>query len=151
MVKTGGKLSAGALTGAMLKKTLDKHLHPSLSKDMEGAGLFNRLASIINVGNMKRLYGAVDKGIKIGTKGYSAYKDIKKGVDGMRQKDEPKISDEVRELQEQQMLQGAGLKKKSKRVLPVALRKRAERLGELMRQGHSMKVASEMYKKENPK
>ena len=150
-MKTGGKLSAGKLTGAMLQKTLSKHLHPKLAADMQGAGLFDKLAGIINVGNIKRLYGAVDKGIKIGTKGYSAYRDIKKGVDGMRQKDEPKMSDEIRKLQEQQMIKGAGLKKKSTRVLPIALRKRAERLGELMRMGHSMKKASEIYKEENSK
>jgi hypothetical protein len=149
---TAGELHGAKLTGAMLKKTLDKHLHPSFSKDIQGAGLFDKLAGVINMGNIKRLYGAVDKGIKIGTKGYSAYRDIKKGVDGMRQKEEPKMSDEIRQLQEQQMMKGAGLKKKpTKRVLPEALRKRAQRLGELMRQGHSMKEASEIYKKENPK
>lgn len=157
-IRTGGKLSAGAITGAMLKKTLHKHLHKKLEEDMEGAGLFGKLAGIINMGNIKRLYGAIDQGIKIGTKSYGAYRDIKKGIDGMKKKDAPALSNEIQQLQAQQMMMptatGAGLKKKKdskekkKRVLPLALRKRAQRLGELMKQGHSMKVASEMYKKE---
>ena len=158
-IPTAGALSAGKLTGAMLKKTLHKHLHPKLEEDMEGAGLFGKLAGIINMGNIKRLYGAIDKGIAIGTKGFSAYKDIKKGIDGMKKKD-----DETMIMPSLGMsygvkaptATGAGLKKKkdsnekpkSKRVLPLALRKRAERLGELMKEGHSMKVASDMYKDE---
>ena len=43
-------------------------------------------------------------------------------------------------------VKGAGLKSKSKRKLPDALRERAEFLGEQMRKGHSMKQASDMYK-----
>ena len=113
---------------------------------MQGAGLFNKLAGIINMGNIKRLYGAIDKGIQIGTKGYSAYRDIKKGVDGMKKKDEAPMDKQIQELQLQQMA-GAGLKKtkSSKRKLPEALRKRAEFLGEQMKKGHSMKKASDMY------
>ena len=149
-IPTAGKLSAGKLTGAMLQKTLRPHLHPNLEKDMQGAGLFNKLAGIINMGNIKRLYGAIDKGIQIGTKGYSAYRDIKKGVDGMKKKDEAPMDKQIQELQLQQM-SGAGLKKSkssksSKRKLPEALRKRAEFLGQKMREGHSMKSASDMYK-----
>jgi len=146
-IRTGGKLSAGAITGAMLKKTLHKHLHPKLEEDMQGAGLFNKLAGIINMGNIKRLYGAIDKGIQIGTKGYSAYRDIKKGVNGMKKKEEAPMDKQIQELQLQQMA-GAGLKKSnsSKRKLPEALRQRAEFLGQKMREGHSMKSASDMYK-----
>ena len=88
-IRTGGNIpTAGKLTGAMLRKTLQKHLHPQLDADFHGAGLFDKLASVINMGNIKRLYGAIDKGISIGTKGYSAYKDIKKGVDAMKKKDD---------------------------------------------------------------
>ena len=61
-IRTGGKMSAGKLTGAMLRKTLQKHLHPQLEADMQGAGLFDKLASVINMGNIKRLYGEIDKG-----------------------------------------------------------------------------------------
>jgi hypothetical protein len=145
MVKTGGVLTAGKLnklTGAMLRKTLKPHLHPKLEEDMQGAGLFDKLSSIINMGNIKRLYGTIDKGIKVGTKGYNAYRDIKKGVDGMKKKDEVDTNAEVQKLQ-----MGAGLK--SKRKLPEKLRKRAEYLGKMMKKGHSMKKASEMYEKEN--
>ena len=143
-IRTGGNIpTAGKLTGAMLRKTLKNHLHPQLDTDFQGAGLFDKLAGVINMGNIKRLYGAIDKGISIGTKGYSAYKDIKKGVDAMKKKDD--IPAEV--FPQEQMvygLKGAGLK--SKRKLPDALRERAEFLGEHMRKGHSMKQASEMYK-----
>ena len=144
-IRTGGKMSAGKLTGAMLRKTLQKHLHPQLDADFQGAGLFDKLSSIINMGNIKRLYGAIDKGISIGTKGYSAYKDIKKGVDAMKKKDDAPV--EV--FPQEHMVygvKGACLKSKSKRKLPDALRERAEFLGEHMRKGHSMKQASEMYK-----
>ena len=44
-IPTGGKMSAGKLTGAMLRKTLKKHLHPQLEADMQGAGLFDKLSS----------------------------------------------------------------------------------------------------------
>ena len=141
-IPTGGKMSAGKLTGAMLRKTLKKHLHPQLEADMQGAGLFDKLSGIINMGNIKRLYGAVDKAIPLATKGFSAYKDIKKGIDGMKKKD-----DETMILPSVGMsygVKGAGLK--SKRKLPDALRKRAEFLGQKMREGHSMKQASDMYK-----
>jgi hypothetical protein len=150
-IPTAGALSAGKLTGAMLKKALHKHLHPKFEEDLEGAGLFGKLAGIINMGNIKRLYGAIDKGIAIGTKGYSAYKDIKKGVDGMKKKDDEAMimpSVGMSYGLKAPTATGAGLKSESKRVLPLALRKRAQRLGKLMKQGHSMKVASDMYKDE---
>ena len=144
-IPTAGALKGAKLTGAMLRKTLKNHLHPQLDADFHGAGLFDKLASVINMGNIKRLYGAIDKGISIGTKGYSAYKDIKKGVDAMKKKDD--IPAEV--FPQEQMVygvKGAGLKSKPKRKLPDALRQRAKFLGEQMRKGHSMKQASEMYK-----
>ncbi len=155
---TGGKITGGKVTGGDLKKALHKHLHPHLERDFEGAGLFDKLASIVNVGNIKRLYGAVDKGIKIGTKAYSAYGDMKKAYDGTRKPAAKPIDDSIQQLQAQQMglanatkaPTGAGLKKK--RTLPLALKKRAERLGELMKKNKmTMKEASEQYKKENPK
>ena len=143
-IRTGGKMSAGKLTGAMLRKTLKKHLHPQLEADMQGAGLFDKLSGIINMGNIKRLYGAVDKAIPLATKGFSAYKDIKKGIDGMKNKDEVTMS-----MPTLGMSYGAkaptGGAIKSKRKLPEALKKRAEFLGEQMRNGHSMKKASDMY------
>jgi hypothetical protein len=141
-IPTGGKMSAGKLTGAMLRKTLKKHLHPQLEADMQGAGLFDKLSGIINMGNIKRLYGAVDKAIPLATKGFSAYKDIKKGIDGMKKKDEETMI--MPTLGMSYGVKGAGLK--SKRKLPDALRQRAEFLGEQMRNGHSMKQASDMYK-----
>ncbi len=147
-IPTGGKMSAGKLTGAMLQKSLQKHLHPALDVDMEGAGLFDKLAGIINMGNIKRLYGAVDKVIPLATKGFSAYKDIKKGIDGMTKKEEAPV--EV--YPQQQMAYGVktptatGGEIKSKRKLPEALKKRAEFLGEQMRNGHSMRKADQMYK-----
>ncbi len=145
-IRTGGKMSAGKLTGAMLRKTLKNHLHPQFDADIQGAGLFDKLASVINMGNIKRLYGAIDKGISIGTKGYSAFKDIKKGIDGMKKKD-----DKAMIMPSVGMTAGAGTAtggaiKKSRRKLPEALRKRAEFLGEMMKKGKSMKEASEMYK-----
>ena len=141
-IPTGGKMSAGKLTGAMLRKTLKKHLHPQLEADMQGAGLFDKLSGIINMGNIKRLYGAVDKAIPLATKGFSAYKDIKKGIDGMKKKDEETMI--MPTLGMSYGVKGAGLK--SKRKLPDALRQRAEFLGEQMRNGHSMKQVSDMYK-----
>ena len=141
-IRTGGKMSAGKLTGAMLRKTLQKHLHPQLDADYQGAGLFDKLSSIINVGNIKRLYGAIDKAIPMATKGFSAYKDIKKGIDGMKKKDDEAMI--MPTLGMSYGVKGAGLK--SKRKLPDALRERAEFLGEQMRNGHSMKSASDMYK-----
>jgi hypothetical protein len=129
----------------MLRKTLRKHLHPKLEADMQGAGLFDKLSGIINMGNIRRLYGAVDKAIPLATKGFSAYKDIKKGIDGMKKKEEAPV--EV--YPQQQMAYGVrtalGGAIKFKRRLPEALKKRAEFLGEQMRKGHSMKKASEMY------
>ena len=144
-IPTAGALKGAKLTGAMLRKTLQKHLHPQLDADFQGAGLFDKLSGIINMGNIKRLYGAIDKAIPMATKGYSAYKDIKKGVDAMKKKDD--VPAEV--FPQEQMVygvKGAGLKSKPKRKLPDALRERAEFLGEQMRKGHSMKSASEMYK-----
>jgi hypothetical protein len=141
-IRTGGKMSAGKLTGAMLRKTLQNHLHPQLEADMQGAGLFDKLSGIINMGNIKRLYGAVDKAIPLATKGFSAYKDIKKGIDGMKKKDDEAMI--MPTLGMSYGVKGAGLK--SKRKLPDALRERAEFLGEQMRNGHSMKQASDMYK-----
>jgi hypothetical protein len=144
-IRTGGNVpTAGKLTGAMLRKTLKNHLHPQLDTDFQGAGLFDKLAGVINMGNIKRLYGAIDKGISIGTIGYSAYKDIKKGVDAMKKKDDEAMI--MPTLGMSYGVKGAGLKSKPKRKLPDALRERAEFLGEHMRKGHSMKQASEMYK-----
>ena len=156
---SAGALSGGKVTGGDLKKALHKHMHPHLERDFEGAGLFDKLASIVNIGNIKRLYGAVDKGIKIGTKAYSVYGDFKKAYDGTRKPAAKPLDNSIQQLQAQQKgfanatraptATGAGLKKK--RTLPPALKKRAERLGQLMKQGHSMKEASDMYKHEMSK
>ena len=36
-IRTGGNIpTAGKLTGAMLRKTLQKHLHPQLDADYQG-------------------------------------------------------------------------------------------------------------------
>jgi hypothetical protein len=154
---SAGALSGGKVTGGDLKKALHKHLHPHLERDFEGAGLFDKLASIVNIGNIKRLYGAVDKGIKIGTKAYSAYGDFKKAYDGTRKPAAKPIDNSIQQAQPMGFANatraptatGAGLKKK--RTLPPALKKRAERLGQLMKQGYSMKAASDMYKQEMSK
>lgn len=164
MSRTGGKLTAGAMTAGALEKAISPLLHPKTHAKLKGSGLFSSLSNIIGFAN--KAYGAIDKGIKIGTKAYDAGMSFKKAYDGMKG-GEIDVSDAVQgdmvvqarprrrktmvgvNGAGQRKIEGAGLKKK--RVLPEALRKRATRMGQLMKMGHSMKVASEMYKKEQNK
>ena len=152
MSRTAGKLSAGKITaGAMsagkLQELFKPHLHPNAHKKMLEGGFFPKLANILSFAN--KAYSAIDKGISIGTKGYKAYGQIKKGIDEMKKKDD--VPMEV--FPQQQMaygLKAGGLKSKSKRKLPEALRKRAEFIGKHMKNGKmTMKQASDLYKSQN--
>jgi len=148
----GAKLTAGAISAGALQEVLHPHLHPEAEKKMLEGGFFPKLANILSFAN--KAYSAIDKGIQIGTKGYKAYGQIKKGVDEMRKKkDEP-----MEVMPEQQMVYGlktgGGLKGKSedkpKRKLPEALRKRALFIGQQMKNGKmTMKQASDLYKQQN--
>ena len=146
----GAKLTAGAMSAGALQKLLRPHLHPKTEQKMLEGGFFPKIANILSFAN--KAYNAIDKGIQIGTKGYKAYGQIKKGVDEMRKKkDEP-----MAVMPEQQMVYGlktgGGLKSKSKstRKLPEALRKRAEFIGKHMKNGKmTMKEASELFKSQN--
>ena len=166
MARTGGKLhgaalTAGAISAGALEKAIGPLLHPSTHAKLKGSGLFSSLSNIIGFAN--KAYGAIDKGIKIGTKAYSAGQSFKKAYDGMKGGDID-MSDAIQgdmvvqakprrkrtmvgvNGAGQRQIEGAGLKEKKKRVLPEALRKRAMRMGELMRSGKTMKEASEIYK-----
>ena len=81
---TAGAMSAGAMSAGSLQELLKPHLHPKTQQKMLEGGFFPRLANILNFAN--KAYGVIDKGISIGTKGYKAYGQIKKGVDEMRKK-----------------------------------------------------------------
>jgi hypothetical protein len=171
MTKTAGALSAGILI-----KDLGKHIHPEGRKKLIAGGLFDKLAKVINIAN--KAYNVVDKGIKIGTKAYSAGQSFKKAYDGMKA-GELDTSGAVQgdmvvmakprkrggKLKAGAMSAGkltagsmptagampTGGAVKKKRTLPPALRDRAKRMGELMKAGKTMKQASEMYKEEQKK
>ena len=160
------KLHGSALTAGALEKAIGPLLHPTTHAKLKGSGLFSSLSNIIGFAN--KAYGAIDKGIKIGTKAYSAGQSFKKAYDGMKGGDID-MSDAIQgdmvvqakprrkrtmvgvNGAGQRQIEGAGLKEKKKRTLPEALRKRATRMGELMKMGHSMKKASEIYKEEQKK
>jgi hypothetical protein len=147
MKEKGAKLTAGAFSAGKLQEILHPHLHPKAEQKMLEGGFFGKLSGILDFAN--KAYNAIDKGIQIGTKGYKAYGQIKKGVDEMRKKkDEP-----VAVMPEQQMSygpKGGALKSKSKRKLPEALRKRALFIGQQMKNGKmTMKQASDLYKSQN--
>ena len=143
---TAGAMSAGAMSAGALQQLLKPHLHPKTEQKMLEGGFFPKIANILSFAN--KAYSAIDKGIQIGTKGYKAYGQIKKGVDEMRKKkDEP-----MAVMPEQQMVYGlkTGGGLKSKRKLPEALRKRAEFIGKHMKNGKmTMKQASELFKSQN--
>ena len=160
MARTGGKLTAKQLSDLLKPYTNSKH-HVKL----QGSGFFDSLTKVIDMG--KKVYGAVDKGIKIGTKGYGAYKSFQKASEGMKalpeiqQPDLTGIVSSVGSMVAKKRggkltagkltagaMTGGAMKK---RTLPPALRERAKRMGELMKMGHSMKTASEMYKQEKNK
>ena len=160
MARTGGKLTAKQLSDLLKPYTNSNH-----HEKLQGSGFFDKISGIIDMG--KKVYGAVDKGIKIGTKGYGAYKSFQKASEGM------KASPEIQQPDLTGIVSGVGsmvAKKRGgkltagkltagamtggavkKRTLPPALRERAKRMGELMKMGHSMKTASEMYKQEKNK
>ena len=160
MARTGGKLTAKQLSDLLKPYTNSNH-----HEKLQGSGFFDKISGIIDMG--KKVYGAVDKGIKIGTKGYGAYKSFQKASDGM------KALPEIQQPDLTGIVSGVGsmvAKKRGgkltagkltagamtggavkKRTLPPALRERAKRMGELMKMGHSMKTASEMYKQEKNK
>ena len=166
MARTGGKLTAGAMSAGALEKAIGPLLHPTTHAKLKGSGLFSSLSNIIGFAN--KAYGAIDKGIKIGTKAYSAGQSFKKAYDGMKG-GEIDVSDAIQgdmvvqakprrkrtmvgvNGAGQRQIEGVGAGLKKKRVLPEALRKRATRMGQLMKMGLSMKIASEMYKKEQNK
>ena len=162
----GSKLTAGAMSAGALEKAIGPLLHPTTHAKLKGSGLFSSLSNIIGFAN--KAYGAIDKGIKIGTKAYSAGQSFKKAYDGMKG-GEIDVSDAIQgdmvvqakprrkrtmvgvNGAGQRQIEGVGAGLKKKRVLPEALRKRATRMGQLMKMGHSMKEASEMYKDEQKK
>ena len=160
MARTGGKLTAKQLSDLLKPYTNSNH-----HEKLQGSGFFDKISGIIDMG--KKVYGAVDKGIKIGTKGYGAYKSFQKASDGMKalpeiqQPDLTGIVSGVGSMVAKKRggkltagkltagaMTGGSVKKKT---LPPALRERAKRMGELMKMGHSMKTASEMYKQEKNK
>ena len=142
-----GKITAGAFSAGKLQELFKPHLHPNAHKKMLEGGFFPKLANILSFAN--KAYSVIDKAIPIATKGYKAYGQIKKGVDEMKRKDD--VPMEV--FPQQQMAYGVkagGLKSKSKRKLPEALRKRAEFIGKHMKNGKmTMKQASDLYKSQN--
>ena len=112
---------------------------------LEG-GFFPKLANILSFAN--KAYSAIDKGISIGTKGYKAYGQIKKGVDEMRKKKDEPMEVFPQEQMAYGLKTGGGLK--STRKLPEALRKRAEFIGKHMKNGKmTMKQASDLFKSQN--
>jgi hypothetical protein len=141
-----GKLTAGAVSAGALQDLLHPHLHPKAEKKMLEGGFFPRLANILSFAN--KAYSAIDKGISIGTKGYKAYGQIKKGVDEMRKKKDEPMEVFPQEQMAYGLKTGGGLK--SKRKLPEALRKRAEFIGKHMKNGKmTMKEASDLFKSQN--
>ena len=147
---TAGAMSAGAMSAGSLQELLKPHLHPKTQQKMLEGGFFPRLANILNFAN--KAYSVIDKGISIGTKGYKAYGQIKKGVDEMRKKKEPQAEVFPQEQMVYGLKTGGGLKSKSKstRKLPEALRKRAEFIGKHMKNGKmTMKEASDLFKSQN--
>jgi hypothetical protein len=161
--ENGAKLTAGAVTAGALKEALKPHLHEKGVSALEKGGFFSRLSGILNVAN--KAYNAIDKGIKIGTKGVSAYNSFKKASEGMKKPDDvdmeaPKVGmmygmtkkgAGLRKKKEPKMKEEKPEKPKSKRKLPEALRKRAMFIGEQMRNGKmTMKAASDLYKEMNP-
>ena len=167
MARTGGKLTAGAMSAGALEKAIGPLLHPTTHAKLKGSGLFSSLSNIIGFAN--KAYGAIDKGIKIGTKAYSAGQSFKKAYDGMKG-GEIDVSDAIqgdmvvqaKPRRKRTMVGvngggqrqiegvGAGLKEKKKRVLPEALRQRAMFIGQQMKNGKmTMKQASDLYKQQN--
>jgi len=170
MARTGGKLTAKQLSDLLKPYTNSQH-----HEKLHGSGFFDKISGIIDLG--KKVYGAVDKGIKIGTKGYGAYKSFKTAADSLKVAPEiqqPDLTGFVSgvgsmvakkrggalkgaKLTGGAMTAGAlkgamtGGSEKKKRTLPPALRERAKQMGILMKAGHSMKAASEMYAKEKNK
>ena len=145
---TAGAMSAGAMSAGSLQELLQPHLHPKTEQKMLEGGFFPRLANILNFAN--KAYGVIDKGIQIGTKGYKAYGQIKKGVDEMRKKKDEPMEVFPQEQMAYGLKTGGGLKSKSKRKLPEALRKRAEFIGKHMKNGKmTMKQASDLFKSQN--
>ena len=155
MARTGGsmklhagKLTAGAMSAGALQQLLKPHLHPKTEQKMLEGGFFPKIANILSFAN--KAYSAIDKGIQIGTKGYKAYGQIKKGVDEMRKKKDEPMEVFPQEQMAYGLKTGGGLKSKSKRKLPEALRKRAEFIGKHMKNGKmTMKQASELFKSQN--
>jgi hypothetical protein len=156
MARTGGKLTAKQLSDLLKPYTNSQH-----HEKLHGSGFFDKISGIIDLG--KKVYGAVDKGIKIGTKGYGAYKSFKTAADSL------KVAPEIQQPDLTGFVSGVGSmvakkrggkltggamtggSEKKKRTLPPALRERAKQMGILMKAGHSMKAASEMYAKEKNK
>ena len=156
MARTGGKLTAKQLSDLLKPYTNSQH-----HEKLHGSGFFDKISGIIDLG--KKVYGAVDKGIKIGTKGYGAYKSFKTAADSLKVAPEIQqpdltgfvtgVGSMVAKKRGGKLTGGAmtGGAEKKKRTLPPALRERAKRMGELMKAGKSMKEASEMYAKEKNK
>jgi hypothetical protein len=157
MARTGGKLTAKQLSDLLKPYTNSKH-----HEKLHGSGFFDKISGIIDLG--KKVYGAVDKGIKIGTKGYGAYKSFKTAADSLKVAPEIQqpdltgfvtgVGSMVAKKRGGKLTGGAmtGGAEKKKRVLPPALRERAKRMGELMRDKKmTMKQASEEYAKEKNK
>ena len=165
--------TAGALSAGMLIKDLGKHIHPEGRKKLIAGGLFDKLAKIINVANTA--YSVVNKAIPIVTKGVSTYKSFKTAYDGMKKGGDLDTSGAVTgdmvimakpkrrggklkgSALSAGVLEGAKLTAGAmptggavkKRTLPPALRERAKRMGELMREKKmSMAEASAQYKEE---
>lgn len=150
---SAGKLTAGALEPKHLMNATRKLIHPNVMKELQGAGFFDKFTNILNTANKAlSTVGGLKNVVNVGKTLYNAKSKIDKIQGGkmpvLRRKSEYNRMLNNEELSEDEGGKlTAGSLGKSKRKLPEALRKRAVALGKYMKQGHDMKTASEMYKK----
>lgn len=155
---SAGKLTAGGLQAKHLMNATRKLMHPKVFEQLSGAGFFDKLSNVLNVANT--MAGTVKKAVDVGKNiydagksVYGAYKQIRGGkIPVLRRKSEYNKMMANEELSEEEggVLSAGKLvggKDKPKRKLPEVLRKRAEAIGKYMRQGKTMKQASDLYHK----
>lgn len=159
MVPTAGGLSGGALSGGKLHKFIRSHnINKDFADKLHGAGIFQRLADLINNFGKKMLKKGVDK-VKshpVVTEKIEQLKKLRqpleelvtiKGGKVRKAKQSVYESDSGYSSSDDEKPMAKANKLKAKREPSKAFQHRAQMMGKYMKNGQSMKEASEAYQK----
>lgn len=153
---TAGRLSGGRLTAGQLRNATRHLYHPKVLEKLDGSGFFDKMSNIINVANKAvGAVGGIKKVVDVGKTLYGAKQKLDK-LKGGKLAGGVLVAGKVpvlrrksvynKMLENEELPEDEGGKLKTKRKLPEALKKRAVALGKYMKQGYSMKEASDLYK-----